>query len=189
MIGIGIVGMPGSGKSILSEAARRLGIPVFVMGDAVREETLRRGLALTAENVLRVAGELRKKYGRGAVAHLIVEKIRDRVPEKVKLVVIEGLRSPEERKIFERYFDRFLVIAVHASPNTRYSRIVGRHRTADAKTIDMLVKRDEKELEFGIGALLAMADVHLVNEEKTKDEFLAECTRVLKNIATSLEAT
>ncbi|MEM1596250.1 MAG: AAA family ATPase, partial [Desulfurococcaceae archaeon] len=36
-----IVGMPGSGKSLVVQAARDLGLPVYTMGDVVREETLR----------------------------------------------------------------------------------------------------------------------------------------------------
>ena len=35
---IGIVGMPASGKGEVSRIARDLGIPVVVMGDAIREK-------------------------------------------------------------------------------------------------------------------------------------------------------
>ena len=41
-----VVGMPGSGKGVFSDVARGSGIPVYVMGDIVREETIRRGLNL-----------------------------------------------------------------------------------------------------------------------------------------------
>lgn len=182
-IGIGIVGMPGSGKSILSDAARFLGIPVIVMGDVVRNETERRGLDLTAKNVLNVAQDLRNKYGRKAVALLVLREIKDnKLLGKSNIVVIEGLRSPEERDVFEEFFDKFFLIAVHASPGTRYMRILERHRLDDAGSIDMLKRRDKKELEFGIGDLLALADIHLVNEGKEKGVFFKECVDVLKKI-------
>lgn len=183
VIGIGIVGMPGSGKSILSDAARSLGIPVIIMGDAVREETRRRGLELTAKNVLMVAQDLRKKYGRKAVAVLVVKEIENKnIANKNSVVVIEGLRSPEERDVFDDFFDVFYLVAVHASPRTRYKRILERRRLDDAESIRMLKERDRKELEFGIGELLALADVHLVNEGKTKEDFFDECKSAIKKI-------
>lgn len=42
MLYILVAGMPGSGKSIVAEAARELGLPVYTMGDVVREEALKR---------------------------------------------------------------------------------------------------------------------------------------------------
>ena len=42
-----VVGMPGSGKSLVSQVARELGFDVVVMGDAVREEAKRRGIEPT----------------------------------------------------------------------------------------------------------------------------------------------
>ncbi|HQC34822.1 MAG TPA: AAA family ATPase, partial [Methanoculleus sp.] len=41
---IGIVGMPASGKGEVSRIARDLGIPVVVMGDAIREKVKEAGL-------------------------------------------------------------------------------------------------------------------------------------------------
>ncbi len=41
---IGIVGMPASGKGEASRIARDLGIPVVVMGDAIRERVKEAGL-------------------------------------------------------------------------------------------------------------------------------------------------
>ncbi len=181
-IGIGIVGMPGSGKSIVSDSAKKLGIPVLVMGDAVREETRRRGLELTPENVLRTAEDLRKRFGRKAVALLVIDKIRRERLNRKKIIVVEGLRSPEEKDTFDSFFEKFFVIAVHASPKTRYSRILGRGRQDDARSIEMLRERDLKELSFGIGELLAMADYHLVNENKTREEFERECERLLREL-------
>lgn len=183
LIGIGIVGMPGSGKSLLTDAAKNLGIPTIVMGDLVREETKKRGLDLTTENVLSVAEDLRRKYGRKAVAILVIRKIKEEnIMQKSDVVVIEGLRSPEEKDVFKDFFDRFVIVAVHASPRTRYKRMIERGRMDDTKSIEVMKKRDLKELAFGIAELLAMADFHLVNENKEKGEFYKECIGLLKTI-------
>ncbi len=184
MLGIGIVGMPGSGKSIFSTVAKKYGIPVFVMGDAVREEVTNRGLKLTSENLMKVAEDLRRKYGRGAVAVLIVNKLKKLSSKNAlpNIVIIEGLRSPEEREILRDFFDKFYIVAIHASPQTRYERILARKRLDDFRSVSELRKRDQKELEFGIGELLAMADFHLVNEDKSIETFTKECEDLLKKI-------
>ena len=61
---IGLAGMPGSGKSVVVDTARELGYDIVVMGDVVRQETLKRGLELTPQNVgkvmLATAGRRRK---------------------------------------------------------------------------------------------------------------------------------
>ena len=48
---VGLAGMPGSGKSLVVETARELGYAIVVMGDVIREETAKRGLELTPQNV------------------------------------------------------------------------------------------------------------------------------------------
>ena len=173
--------MPGSGKSILSNEAKKLGIPVIVMGDMVREEVRTLGLPLTSENLMKTAEELRRKLGRGAVAHLVLKKIREtKSLSNAPIIVIEGLRSPEEKDLFAQFFDKFYLVAIHASPKTRYKRIlVNRKRKDDFKSIEELKNRDLRELHFGIGELLALADIHLVNENKSLEEFSRECHELL----------
>ncbi|MCR8470541.1 MAG: AAA family ATPase [Candidatus Korarchaeota archaeon] len=188
MLGVGIVGMPGSGKSALGDVARKRGVLVLNMGDVVREEIINNGLELTSENLLHYAEELRKKHGRGAVAVLVINRLKKLLFEEgkakalPKVVLIEGLRSPEEKNVFEKFFDKFYVVAVHASPKTRYDRILSRNRPDDFKTIPELKERDYKELSFGIGELMAMADFHLVNDNKPVHEFIKECEELVEKI-------
>ena len=58
---VGLAGMPGSGKSIVVETARAEGYAVVVMGDVIREETQKRGLKPTPNNIGKVMLELRRK--------------------------------------------------------------------------------------------------------------------------------
>ena len=76
MLGIGVVGMPGAGKSIFSDAARSLGIVTIRMGDIVFEETEKKGLPLTPDNVGQIAIGLREKWGKDIVAKKVIEKIK-----------------------------------------------------------------------------------------------------------------
>ncbi|MCD6236775.1 MAG: hypothetical protein J7K13_02330, partial [Thermoplasmata archaeon] len=49
----------------------------------------------------------------------------------------------------------FLLVAIHASPETRYKRLMDRKREDDNLTIDRIKNRDERELRWGIGVLIA----------------------------------
>lgn len=181
MLGIGVVGMPGAGKSIFSDAARSLGIVTIRMGDIVFEETEKKGLSLTPDNVGQIAIELREKWGKDIVAKKVIEKIKT-LRKKPSIVVIEGLRSPEEVATFRAFFDQFVIIAIHAPPTVRYRRLMARKREDDSISIDILKKRDERELSFGIGNVIAIADEMLVNKDKTKDKFFNECLSLIKKI-------
>ena len=150
---IAFTGMPGSGKSEAVKIAKELGIQVIRMGDCVWEEVKRRGLELNDENVGRIADEMRKKHGMDIWAKRTLEKI-DKSPDKI---VIDGIRNIEEMDFFrEKLGKDFLLVAIHASPETRYKRLMDRKREDDNLTIDRIKNRDERELRWGIGVLIAL---------------------------------
>ena len=155
-----VVGMPGSGKGVFSDVARGSGIPVYVMGDIVREETIRRGLEPTPSNLNYVARRLREEYGPAIVAERIGEKI---LASREDFVVIDGSRSLYELEVFEK-IGEVVIVAIHASPSTRYSRLKRRNRPGDPRSWEEFSERDRVELSFGIGSLIALADYVLVNE-------------------------
>src|ERR1035437_3846985 len=93
---IGLAGMPGSGKSLVVDTARELGYDVVVMGDVVREETLKRGLELTPQNVGKVMLELREEGGNFVIARKCIPKIEEQTSSKV---LVDGLRSLFEADI------------------------------------------------------------------------------------------
>lgn len=161
---IGVTGMPGSGKSIVARIAKNLGINVIRMGDIIRNEAEKRN-ATIGETAI----QLRKEYGKYVVAERCVEIIKESSHElpdgdnKLKYM-IEGIRSPEEVKIFKNEFKGFKVIAVHSSPKTRFMRLKRRRRADDSGNRSEFHKRDNRELNFGIGTVIATSDYMLVNE-------------------------
>jgi dephospho-CoA kinase len=153
--------MPGSGKSMGTEAARELGVPVLVMGDVVREEATRRGIAHSPSNLGNIMIDLRRKYGADVIATACVEKFRKMDSSNV---VIDGARSAEEIARFREVFKSVIVIAVHASPQTRFQRLVQRKRSDDSLTWEDFCDRDLRELGIGLCRVITCADVMLVNE-------------------------
>ncbi len=155
-----VTGMPGSGKSLVSSVASTLGIPVYVMGDVVREEARRRGLEPTPANLNMVARMLREEYGPTVVAERTAEKI---VRDGCRVCLVDGVRSLAEVEVFQRLGDT-VVVAVHASPRTRFERLRRRGRPGDPKTWEEFRQRDLTELGFSLGSVIALADYMIVNE-------------------------
>jgi dephospho-CoA kinase len=158
---IGLAGMPGSGKSLVVDSARELGYDVVVMGDVVRQETLQRGLELTPQNVGKVMLELRTEGGNYVIAQKCIPKIAEQTSPKV---LVDGLRSLYEADIFKENFDKFSLVAVHASPETRFSRLSNRRRSDDASEWKVFHERDTRELSVGLGNVIAMSEQIIVND-------------------------
>lgn len=159
---VGLAGMPGAGKSIIVNVARTLGYGVVVMGDEVREEAKRRGLEPTPENLGRIMLELRRLEGEAVIAKRCVPKILAAGENKV---IVDGIRSLAEAEEFRRNFPNFTLVAVHASPETRFRRLFHRQRSDDPKSWKVFHERDMRELSVGLGNAIALAEYMVVNEE------------------------
>jgi dephospho-CoA kinase len=175
---IGLVGMPGSGKSVVVETAQEKGYDVVVMGDVVREETRKRGLELNPKNVGVVMLDLRKKSGTGVIAEKCVQTIQAKEGSKI---IVDGLRSLDEANVFKTHFSSFVLVAVHASPETRFSRLNHRRRSDDPDGWTVFRERDMRELSVGLGNPIAMAEYMIINENNKK-EVKAKVAEILARV-------
>lgn len=171
-----VTGMPGCGKEEVLAVGKDLGFSIVRMGDVVREEATRRGLPITDAAVGGMAHAERQTHGLGIWAERTVPRIQgDRV-------LVDGLRGRAELDVFRKAFGADLsVVAVHASPKTRYERMLRRQRKDDAATIDAFRARDLRELSWGLGDVIATADVMLVNEG-TLDELRRQARAALERL-------
>jgi dephospho-CoA kinase len=163
---VGLAGMPGSGKSLVVETARELGYAIVVMGDVIREETVKLGLDLTPHNVGKVMLQLRADGGVTAVAQKCIPKIEEQASTKV---LVDGLRSLYEVEAFKAHFAKFSLVAVHASPETRFSRLFSRRRSDDPSGWEVFRDRDMRELSVGLGNVIAMAEQMIVNDNSVEE--------------------
>lgn len=159
---VAISGMPGAGKGVASEAAKQLGFKVLVLGDVIREETQRRGLEPTPKNMGAVMLQVREDEGAAAVAKRLLPRIE---ASRSNLLVVEGIRSLSELAELQSKFE-VVMVAIHASPKTRFQRLMSRNRSDDPKTWETFHERDERELNVGLGKVIALADI-VVNNEGT----------------------
>ncbi len=178
---IGIVGMPASGKGEVSRIARDLGIPVVVMGDAIREQVRLAGLEPTDANCGAIAGRLRADLGMDAIARITIPAIE---AAAAPVVLVDGIRGDYEVTTFREHFPDFTLIGIVSSFETRYARLANRGRSDDSLTKEELRARDAREESWGLGRALELADCRIVNEGSLEG-FATEVKDLLRRLGGS----
>lgn len=157
---MGVSGLPGCGKSFVSDIGVERGAILVSMGDIIREEAKKRG-----ETTKETATNLRKEFGNNIVSELTIKKIKKiQEDDNPNLVIIEGIRSPHEVNMFKENFDNFIVLSVFANAALRFERLKKRNREDDSQDYEGFEKRDLTELGFGIGVVISLSDRLIINE-------------------------
>jgi dephospho-CoA kinase len=177
---LAFAGMPFSGKSEAVKIAKEMNIPVFRMGDMVWEEVENRRLELNEKNVGTIADQMREEYGMDIWARRTLEKIR--LISESESIVIDGIRNIEEIDAFRRELGGgFVVIAVEAAHEIRQKRALNRSRKDDSNDVEKIKERDRRELRWGLGVVIASADV-VVSNEGGIEEFRDKVRKILDGI-------
>jgi dephospho-CoA kinase len=170
-------GMPGSGKEEFLQCCVARGAKPIRMGDMVREKAKEFGLDPSDSSVGTLANEERKRYGNDVWAKRTIPYVGG------ELVVIDGTRGTDEIRAFKHAFGENLkVIAIHTSPATRFERLKSRGRADSPMTRADFDQRDKRELEWGVGEAIALADYMIVNESSIAD-LRAQVDRLLDTLA------
>ena len=177
-----LAGLPGSGKSVASDIAKSMNIPVIIMGNVIRRETAERGLEPNSKNIGMVASDLREKFG----DDVVLQRIWPIISQELKnnnLVLIDGMRSIAERDSLVQLMGfEPEILAILASENIRNSRLIQRKRSDDLdiestkenkkiiKQINeeknhVISERDAREKGWGVESLLERANYKIDNED------------------------
>ncbi len=171
--------MAGSGKSEVAKEFEDAGFKRIRFGDITEKEVNRRGWPLNEANERKVREELRREHGMAAYAIMNLPEIDAGLAHGN--VVADGLYSWEEYSLMkERYGNDFMVVAVCASPKTRYARLAQRaHRKL---TPEEAAQRDKSEIEnVNKGGPIAMASHYVINETSI-DALKLETRRIIARI-------
>lgn len=192
---IGITGMPLAGKAKIRKIFEDLGCPTFIMRTVVEDEAKKQGQwPMTNESLREFATNIRKEKGRGVVAELCIPHLR-KMLETEDMIIVDGLRSPEEPTIFKKEFgDDFVLLCVWAPFRLRALRLArpdsandpreAGHASSDPKTVDELKWRDQKELSWGLGEVIAQAD-YLITNMTTKEDLESNVKKFLRTTMAS----
>ncbi|MEM2924145.1 MAG: AAA family ATPase [Methanocellales archaeon] len=179
MKAIGIVGRQGAGKTLASEIGKAMGMKVIRMGDLVREEILKQGMKINMETISKYATMIRQKEGSQAIAKRTIKRLREL---NIENVIIDGIRSWEEVKLFKKEFgDNFKLMAIIADQRIRYERVRSRKREDDASDMEIFIKKDELETSWGVEEAIKHAD-YIIENNGSLAEFKARVKKIFEEV-------
>jgi len=177
MVVILLAGMPGAGKEEFLKVPNEKDYDIVRMGDVVREQAEMADLSEEEMSIGEFANRERKEHHDGIWADRTLIKVSK---EKT---VIDGIRSVEEVSIFRSEIEKDApIVAIHSSPKTRFERLKDRGREDAPQTRKEFHERDMRELDWGLGKVIARADWMIVNEG-TLSEFQEKAEHLLDDIS------
>lgn len=180
------VGMPGAGKSVCVNYLKEKGLPHVYFGGITLDEIKRRGMEVNEASEKLVREDIRDKEGKGAYAVRIIGQIEQLFEKGEKYVVVDGLYSWTEYKIFkESYGKSALIIAVVTPASVRHARLAKRPQRPLLESDAAL--RDYAEIEnLEKGGPIANADYYLANDHNV-DELERDLVKLLKKLDINFE--
>ncbi|MDO4526704.1 MAG: AAA family ATPase [Candidatus Saccharibacteria bacterium] len=180
---LAIVGMSGSGKSVLVDYLTEQGYPKVYFGGMIYKEMEKRGIERTedGESEKRFREEIREKEGKDWVVRQVIAETRDLIAAGQKRIVLDGVYSWTEYCKLKHEFPKALTfIAVVVDKNLRYERVAIRPgRAFDGNAIR---ERDRSEIEnLEKGGPIAAADYYILNNG-TVEESTTRLKEILKEI-------
>lgn len=186
---VALVGMTGSGKSLVADYLVEKGWGFARFGQIVLDEVKRRGLPPTEANERPIREQMRQEHGMAAMAILNIPKFDAILKEKN--LVADGLYSWSEYKELKKYYgDRLSVVAIYAPPQMRYERLAKRVLESNDKalrnrpaSVEQALARDFAEIEkIEKGGPIAMADFTILNT-KTSAFIYQQIEQILKKLS------
>ncbi len=178
---LALVGMPGSGKSMLAHHLQANGFPQFRFGGITMDELQRRGWEVTPQNEKIVREEIRRDEGMDAYAKRALPIIHTML-ESHRGAIIDGLYSFSEWKTLKVEFGAALVVvAVACDRALRYARLGSRpERPLTPQEAEW---RDITEIEtLEKGGPIAIADYTILNNG-TPQSTIAALEAILNDLS------
>lgn len=168
---VAVVGMCGSGKSVVSKLFKNLGYAEIYFGNITMQILEKEGLEKNQTNEKRIREEIRLNHGKAAYAKLSIPAIdKELIGNNV---VIDGLYSWSEYKLLKsKYGDKLVVLGVVVNSGIRKERLI--NRELRPLTYEETENRDIAEIEnLEKGGPIARADYYILNNS-TKEELVRQ---------------
>ncbi len=166
---VAIVGMSGSGKSVVVDYLTSRGVPKVYFGGMIYKEMEKRGIEYSPDNEREFREMIRRTEGKDWVVRQAIAETKDLISAGQKRIVLDGVYSWTEYKQLKHEFPGDLTfIAVVTSKPLRYERVSKRpERPFDGTKIR---ERDISEIEnLEKGGPIAAADYYILNDGTVED--------------------
>ena len=172
---IAVVGMCGSGKSVATDFFKEQGYKVVYFGGVTMQKLKEQNIEINEKNEKEMREGLRKKYGMGAFAVILIPEIEKLLEDSN--VVLDGVYSWSELEILEEKFKNIKVLSIITDKKNRYERLSKR----DVRPLshDEAKSRDISEIKnLEKGGPISYADYYVCNNG-TLDEYKNSLKKVL----------
>ena len=176
---IGITGLDGSGKDMVTESLGQNGFFRVSFSDILKEELKKRNLKVTKENLIETGNYLRTRFGRKILARLALQKVEDG-----ENYVFTSIRNPLEAKFLMSRHD-FLLVNVQAPEKVRLRRLQIRKFDGDPTTLKELHQADKQESSNNpkkqqLHKVMKMAQV-TINNDSSLEKLQQKVDKLLKD--------
>lgn len=180
---LAIVGMSGSGKSVLVDYLTKKGYPKVYFGGMIYKEMEKRGIERTedGESEKLFREQIRQEEGKDWVVRQVIAETKDLIAAGQKRIVLDGVYSWTEYKTLKHEFPKCLsFIAIVVDKKLRYDRVSKRPgRSFDGTAIR---ERDRSEIEnLEKGGPIVAADYYVLNNGSIADAE-SQLDQILKEI-------
>lgn len=143
---IGLVGLPGAGKTTVTEFLEKHGFVKVILSDIIRDELKRRGIVEYTREILQdVGNEMRRKFGPDVLARRAMKQLKILGNEKY---VIDGIRNLSEIAYLKKQ-KQFYLIGVKAPSQVRFERLKERITNPLQKSYPEFLLEEHRENALG----------------------------------------
>ncbi len=173
---IAVAGFAGVGKTTAINflESKSVGRQIYV-GQYLRQEVIRRGLELNAQNERVVRQDMRSRLGPDVFAKSLVRDLNGKLPSN-ETILVDAIYVREEADCYRAAFGcELIVIGLQASFDVRMRRL--QTRPERPLTTVELMARDALEKKMGMTSVVEKAD-HILSNEGELSDFLAALTEL-----------
>lgn len=184
MLVIGITGTLGAGKgTIVDYLVQQKNFRHYSVRDFLVKEIEQRKLKVNRDSMTEVANELRARFGSAYITDCLYIK----AVEIGLDCVIESIRTPGEIHSL-RSKGPFVLLAVDATPEVRYQRILERKSATDAVSFETFLANEAREMHTSdpnhqnLAACIELAD-HVLHNDGDLAALHQQIERTINDIA------
>lgn len=160
---LGFTGEKLAGKgTVAAYLADKYGAHIYRMSGILDDILRRLHLPIEREKQINLVLALREKFGEDILARTLQQDI---VEDPYPLIVIDGIRMPQEVALFQQ-LEGFMLVSIRAPLQVRFARRQGRTEKQDEREMSFAeFKKIEEEspTEKSIAQLCQQAQVQIVN--------------------------